>query len=643
MHYLKYLMGLALAVVLGACGGGGGSPGSTNGSSGAGSTPVAGTPTLVVELVDATGAKTNFVSGSGVTAKATVKDANGTVVAGKLVTFSGDAALVKFSPLSGQVLTDANGVASIQISPASISASGAGALNVAATVGTTALTAGFDFQLSASNVALTSLDVGSGALASFGNRAISVIATINGAPATNTPIQVTFQASCGAVNPATVTTDNTGRAASTYSANSLTCSGSNVAISASAPGAAPVQGAIAVQAPQATNIQFVSATPQLIYLTGSAGSTQSQLSFKVVDSAGAALQNQPVQLSLITNTGTGVSLNTVGNSSPVTLTSDANGIVSVAVFSGSVPTSVQVRAALTSNTNVVATSNVLTVASGRPVQRAASLSAAKFAIEGGNIDGQTSDITMSLADRQGNPVPDGTQVNFVSESGVMVPASCVTAGGSSRCTVAIRSQGTRPANGLVAIMAYVPGEEDFVDANFNNAYDQGETFTDLGNAYRDDNDSGAYDTGEFTVPRAGSSTCVGGTNGRANTCDGVWGTVDVRAQINIVFSTSNANIAGTLTNATVAGGTATQGTLTLRISDENGNSVATGSTLGVTVDSPISSGCGASLPFTTFSNRLTSVLFDVALTKCTRGDSVTIRVTSPGGTITARTFAISTP
>ena len=75
------------------------------------------------------------------------------------------------------------------------------------------------------------------------------------------------------------------------------------------------------------------------------------------------------------------------------------------------------RAALTSNANVVATSNVLTVASGRPVQRAASLSAAKFAIEGGNIDGQTSDITMSLADRQGNPVPDGTQRKRGSRTG----------------------------------------------------------------------------------------------------------------------------------------------------------------------------------------------------------------------------------
>ena len=633
MNYLKYVLGWVITAALVACGGGGGSPGTTTGSSGAGSTPAAGTPTLVVELVTAAGAKTNFVSGSGVTARATVKDASGAVVAGKLVTFTGDVTLIKFSPLSGQVLTDASGVASIQISPASLTAGGAGSLNVVTTVGSTALSAAFDYQLSASNVALTSLDVGSSALAAFGNRAISVIATINGVAATNTPIQVTFQASCGAVNPATVTTDNTGKASSTYSANSLSCAGSNVAISASAPGATPVQSAIAVQAPQATNIQFVSAAPQVIYLAGSVGATQSLLTFKVVDSSGTALQNQSVQLSLITNGGTGVSLNTVGNSSPVVLTSDAAGLVSIAVFSGTVPTSVQVRAALTANANIVATSNALTVASGRAVQRAASISAVKLAIEGFNIDGQTTDITMSLADRQGNPVPDGTQVNFVTESGVMVPASCVTAGGSSACTVAIRSQGTRPANGRVAILAYVPGEEDFVDANFNNAYDTGEAFTDLGNAYRDDNESGAHDSGEFSVPRAGATTCTGGSYGRANTCDGAWGTVDVRAQMNLVFSSSAASISGTLTNTTQ--GTSTLGTLTLVISDTNGNSVATGSVVTVVVTSANNSGCTVNIPGGTIGNTLLATTLTGSTAKCVAGDKVSIRVTSPGGTVSS--------
>jgi len=638
MHYLKYVLGLAIAAALVACGGGGGSPGTTTGSSGAGSTPATGSPTLTLELVNAAGVKTNSVSGSGVTARATVKDAAGTVVAGKLVTFTGDASLIKFSPLSGQVLTDASGVASIQVSPASLTAAGAGSLNAATNVDTTALTAGFDYQLSASNVALTTLDVGIGSLAAFGNRAVSVLATINGAAATNTPIQITFQASCGLVNPATVTTDNTGKASTTYSANNISCAGSNVSISASAPGASPLQGTIAVQAPSATNIQFVDAVPQLIYLTGSVGATQSQLQFRVVDSTGTPLQNQQIQLALVTNSGTGVSLNTMGNSSPVTVTSNASGIVSVAVFSGTVPTSVQVRANLVSNSAIAATSNALTVASGRPVQRAASLSLAKFAIEGANIDGPTTDITMSLADRQGNPVPDGTQVNFVAESGVLVPASCVTAGGTSQCKVALRSQGTRPANGIVAVLAYVPGEEDFVDANFNNSFDTGETFTDLGNAYRDDNDSSAFDTGEFTVPRAGATTCTGGTSGRANTCDGSWGPVDVRTQANVIFSTSFGTISGTLTNTVV--GTSTLGSLDVVIADQNNNSMATGSAIAVTVTSASNSGCAANLPSAVIPNTLLPFRQTISTSKCINGDRLTVKVTSPSGAVTSRDFTI---
>lgn len=638
MHYLKYLMGLAVAAALVACGGGGGSPGTTSGTSGAGSTPAAGTPTLVVDMVDSAGAKTNFVSGSGVTARATVKDASGAAVAGKLVTFAGDSTLVKFSPLSGQVLTNASGVASIQVSPASLTAAGAGSLNVATTVDSTALTGGFDFQLSASNVALTSLDLGTGALAAFGNRAISVIATINGAAATNTPIQVTFQASCGAVNPATVTTDNTGKAATTYSANSVNCAGSNVSISASAPGATAVQGAIAVQGPQATNIEFVDATPQIIYLAGSAGATQSQLRFRVVDSSGTPLQNQSVQLSLVTNSGTGVSLGTLGNSQPTTMTSDASGIVSVAVFSGTVPTSIQVRAVLTSNNSIFANSNLLTVASGRPVQSAASLSVEKFAIEGFNIDGQTTNLTMALADRQGNPVPNGTQINFVAEAGVMLPASCITSGGTSSCSVQVRSQGTRPSNGIVAILAYVPGEEDFVDANFNNVYDAGETFTDLGNAYRDDNDSAAYDGGEFTVPRAGSSTCAGGTNGRPNTCDGAWGVVDVRKQVNVIFATSAANITGTLTNTVV--GTSTLGSLDVRVADTNGNSMPTGSAISVEVTSAGSTGCAAKLPSAVVPNSTLPFTQTISTEKCRNGDRLTVKVTAPSGLVTFRDFTV---
>lgn len=637
MKIVKYVTGLMLAAGLAACGGGGGSPGIVVGGS-SNAPKAAATPTLALELRDASNAVTTSVASSGATTvRATVKDAAGVPVAGKLVAVAGDASLVKLTPVSGQVLTDSTGVATIQIAPATITAAGAGTLNVTTVVGTTTLAKSLDYQLSAANVGLQSLDVGSTALAAFGNRPVSVVATINGVAATSTPIQVTFAASCGTVNPTTATTDSTGKASTTYTASAIACAGTNVTVSASAPGAAPLSGAVAVQGPQATNIQFISASPQLIFLTGSVGPTQSQLMFKVVDSSGNALQNQSVQLSLV-NTGPGVSLNTVGNTAPVTLTSDALGQVSLAVFSGTVPTSVQVRAALSSNANIFAASNVLTVASGRPVQRAASLSLSKFAIEGFNIDGTTSDFTMSLADRQGNPVPDGTQVNFVSESGVMIPAVCVVSGGSSSCKVSVRAQGTRPASGVVSVLAYVPGEEDFVDANFNNVYDSGEAFTDLGNAYRDDNENAAYDAGEFTIPRSGASTCAGGVNGRANTCDGVWGTADVRQQANVIFTTSSATITGTYTTTAVITATNTLGLLSVTISDLNGNSMPTGSQISVLVTSASNSGCAATLATTAVPNTYLPLSISIPTSKCLAGDKLTVKVTSPSGVVSSRDF-----
>jgi hypothetical protein len=605
---------------------------------------------MTIELRDANNVSTTSVSGAGATARAVVRDASGNVVAGKLVTFTADATLVRFVPASGTVLTDASGVASIQVSAASLNAAGAGTLNAATTVGTAAVTAAFDYQLSAASVGLTSLDLGSGSLAAFGNRAISVVATVNGVAAANTPIQVTFQASCGVVNPATVTTDSSGRAATTYSANNITCAGSNVSISASAPGATALQGAIAVSASQPTNVQFVSASPQLIYLVGSVGATQSQLTFKVVDSNGSPLQNQSVLLSLVTSSGTGVSIGTVGNTSTVTLSTDVSGQVAVPVFSGTVPTSVQVRAALAANSSIFAASNLLTVASGRAVQSAASMAVSKFAIEGFNIDGPTTDLTMSLADRQGNPVPDGTQVNFVAESGVLVPPVCVVSGGTSSCRVTLRSQGTRPSNGIVAVLGYVPGEENFVDANFNNVYDTGESFSDLGNAFRDDNDDSLYSNGEFTVPRAGSQACTaliaGATanaNSRPGTCDGVWGAADIRVQANVIFATSFANIQGGIVNNTVGATTATQGQLTVTIADQNNNSMPTGSGISISVTSPTSSGCTATNPVTVISNSLRPLTLTIPLAKCIRGDSLTVTVTSPNGNVTASTFSVTTP
>lgn len=621
-------------------------------------------PALRMELRDASNQPTTSIGATGFTVvRASLKFTDGTPVANKRIDVSGDPARVVFPEGSSQ-LTDAQGVAAIKVTRAALNVNGAGTLNGASTLAGTAangvieqtvVAALLDYQVGNANITLTELSLGAGGLAAFGNRPISVKANVNGALASNVPVQVTFNASCGVVEPAVVNTDATGTANTTYKASLPNCAGTNVTVSAATVGAPSLSGTIAVAPSVATNVQFISASPQLIYLRESVGTTQAQVVFKVVDSIGNPLQNKKLRLSL-SNSSTGVSLDKVNSTSSVDLTSDSQGLVSAAVYSGTVPTSLNVRATLLDAndvpTNVFSSSNLLTVASGRAVQRSLSLAFDKLSIEGFNFDGDEAYATLSLADRQGNPVPPGTQVNFVTESGVMMPAVCfvppvtpATANSpaipTSFCTVKIRSQGTRPANGRVSVLAYVEGEEDFVDVNGNNIYDSGDSFTDLGRAFRDDNPANetnglpvyTYDTGEFQVPRVSVAACVAGTNCSG---DGVWGAADVRRQSTIIFASSVAVVS--VVNVSPAG-------VTFRVADINGNSMPTGteitaaaidSTSGNDLSCSVAAGASAKIP-----NTLVPINYPVALKDCAAGDSVRLEVKTPKtGTVTAFTADI---
>lgn len=582
------------------------------------------TPKVAVQVYNNGVASNRVTLGSTSVARATVKDRLGLPVVGKIVTFTTtDTSLLVFSPASGRVLTNDSGVAEVGLSVASLSANGAGAITASAEVDGATEISKFDFQVTSANVSLSNLSLGSGSLALYGNRPVSVTALINGVPTSTTPVQVTFSASCGTIAPGVALTNGNGVANTTYTAGQLSCGGTAVTITASAVGAAPVSGTLSIGAAQITNLQFVQALPQVIYLAGSVGANQSMVSFKVLDSSGAPLQNQAVELSLV-NQAPGVTINTIGNTAPVTLTSDSAGLVTVPVYSGTVPTSAQVRAKLVSNPNLTALSNVLTIAVGRPVQRSLSLAAEKLSLEAGfqgraSVDGLTSTITLSMADRQGNPVPNGTEVNFVTSYGILTPATCITT--DSRCTVTHRTQGTRPVNGRVAILAYTPGEEDFVDANGNNVYDLGETFVDMGNAYRDDDfDDVFLSTGEFRVPRAGSSTCAGAFKGVPNTCDGRWGVVDIRDQMRLIWSDGVA-IFTVLSKSTAA--------ISVRVNDFNDNSLPTGSAVSAVGSGPDGTKCTVSnTNYTAIPNTTDPVTINLTLKDCFNSDWVDLSVTS---------------
>jgi hypothetical protein len=280
-----------------------------------------------------------------------------------------------------------------------------------------------------------------------------------------------------------------------------------------------------------------------------------------------------------------------------------------------------------------------------------SLSVETFNIEGWNRDGTGTKLTVRLADRQGNPVEDGTVVNFTAEGG-QVASSCATAkvAGISSCSVDFTSQNPRPAGGRVSILAFASGTKDYVDVNGNNRFDAGiDTLVPVGDAYRDDNENAVFDAGEFVVPRGGSQVCTGSGwpfPSRANTCDANLATT-VRQQAVILYSSSTPVIQLIAPGLDTAGFDFHLGSL------EHPNlPMPSGTTVAVDVaDRTQANGTACSLDKligTTVPNVAPSAdpteslvtLHQLSLKGCATGDLVTIKVSAPSGLTTNTTFAL---
>lgn len=319
----------------------------------------------------------------------------------------------------------------------------------------------------------------------------SVTATIkdsSGALYTAQPVDVTFTSTCVGQGLATIDSPVTaaaGTAIANYTAKG--CSGSDTIVAAAtvASNAVSATAAVTVQAPVPVAIQYVSSTPAEIGLKGYGLAEASVVKFQVTDSSGAPVAGQVVDFSLDSTTG-GVSL------TATSATSDNNGYASVTVNSGTVATTVRVTAALASYPTITTQSYPLVISTGIADQDSFSLAADKLNPEAWSVDGATVTLTVHAADHFNNPVPDGSAVYFTAEGG-QVQSQCTTTNGA--CSVTWTSANPRPADGRVTVLATMKGEESFVDSNGNGVYDAGETFTDLPEAFRDDNEDGSYTAG----------------------------------------------------------------------------------------------------------------------------------------------------
>lgn len=429
------------------------------------------------------------------------------------------------TPSTGTAITDANGIALLDIVPGQ----DVGAGEITVSVLDSNLTKAFQIAAVDIEISISSSIADDELLAAGATALISIEISKDGELYT-TPLTVEFSSGCVSSGQASIdetVTSIGGFARSTY--RPLTCVGGDIITATVITGGDTVSANTTINVSPANIgfLQFIDVTESVIALKGTGGADRTEISevtFKLVDSNGNDLASRTVNFELSTAVG-GI---TLGTASAIT---NASGEVKTSVLSGSIATPVRVIASseeeVEGNTVVVtAPSDILVVSTGIADQNSFSLSRSIFNPHALNVDGNTVAVNARLADHFNNPVPDGTAVTFITEGGVIEP-SCTTTNGA--CSVTWTSSNPRPftdsmyentiaqkcdgglpcplgilnndltidlpLGGRATVHAYAIGEETFSDLNGNGYFDSEDFFDDLFDipeAFIDNNEDGTF-------------------------------------------------------------------------------------------------------------------------------------------------------
>lgn len=537
----------------------------------------------------------------------------------------------------GAALTACNGGGDSAFAGGGGSGNGSGGATAPGAGGTTTVALGSG---SGGNFQAGTLAIATARLSAGGTTTVSAtLVKSDGTPFTDA-VGVSFISDCVQQGLATlespVKADN-GAAVSTYTDKGC---GTTDTITASATIGGTrltAQGTVVVAPAELGAIAFISADPATISFNGSGLTEASRVTFEVRDSTGNPLRNQTVNFSLSTKVG-GITL------SQDSAVSGADGKVATVVQAGTIPTPVRVKATV-ADTNVSTQSSVLTISTGIADADSFSIAVETLNPEAYNYDGVTDKVTVHLADRFNNPVPDGTAVSFMTEGGSIEPRCQTTKG---ECTVTWQSQNPRPANGRVTILAYVIGEESFTDTDGNGVFNAGDTFTDLGEPYEDKNEDGAYTPGEPFYDFHQGTPAGNGIDGVRDGPDGQYeglqctdncgavNTTGIGAQIALVMSGSTAIICTTPTTfaspaCTTPLSVGPGGTLTLYVADVRGQTMPSGTTIKISGKNVDINPASITVPSTAVPPALAPYTIQVTKQDTTKVASLTVTVTTPKG------------
>ncbi|WP_336064784.1 Ig-like domain-containing protein [Marinobacter salsuginis] len=360
---------------------------------------------------------------------------------------------------------------------------------------------GSSFQSGQMNVSTTSLSAGGSTRLEF--NVVNASAGNSIFNATETSVSITSL--CQSANFDSSVTTSSGSFTTTYEAG---CAGDDT-ITARLPNGAIAIANITVAAPEVGELEFTSATPDSIALSGSSNSTRpsvSEVAFRLTDKNGNPITSgEEITFSLSTSVG-GISL------SQNSTQTDEQGEATTRVNAGTVASVVSVTATYTpdSGTPIQTTSAPISISATIPDQDSFSVAVEdNFLPNARNYDGVTVPISIRAADRNNNRISDAV-VNFVTNAG-SVQSECTLQDGA--CAVQWISQDPRPEDGIILVLARTVGEESFRDLNSDGKYtqaddefdvqndDKGEAFLDrnrnnsrdANEEYFDYNDNGQYD------------------------------------------------------------------------------------------------------------------------------------------------------
>lgn len=279
--FSSWLALLACATLLAACGGGGGNPGTVAGVNGVTGSKVA----SVVLVSDADTILSSGATGTEVTLTAVVKDANNNVLVGETVDFVASSGAISHT----NRVTDTNGSVTEKLSVRGDSS--LRDITITASVGTvTSAVKKISVIVATSSVASVQLTSSSGTLPSAGSSAVTMVALVKDAGnAVVKNTTVSFASDSGALNQSSAVTDVNGIASVSLTTGSDP-SLRTITVTANAAGnksSTPVA---------VTGTKLVISSSNSVNLGAS-----TDMTVKLVDSAGNPLNNKPVTFSALFN------------------------------------------------------------------------------------------------------------------------------------------------------------------------------------------------------------------------------------------------------------------------------------------------------------------------------------------------------